>query len=318
LNRLLAVNLDRQAVLLDEFLRRTQLIIEDAVAKGTYDAGVETIKPLALRLLSLDTLAVCEKTGARTELVKLEREDYEEFLPYAGVVARLKSYRKMHGKHSASFCVDSTGEIFAMLTFTGVRNNGRLGQSCRVLKPIGPARVTDYAYAAQYLSDEDARRLWMDALKGRQIVTRPFYVVTGALLPVWNKLPQTLPRVYRMQTEAGLRILGRVLEGAEVERVLSDFGLAKTAWSTGDYLGKVRLGEVVRLSRRHSLKLTRVNGSSRIEVVTDDPYSDRRNFASLGLLEEKIAGRFRFFIPNSAQEREIFNSLFDALAHKAA
>jgi hypothetical protein len=319
LNRLLAVDLERQAILLDEFLRRTEANVEDAIARGTYDAGVETIRPLALRTLSVDTLAVCEKTGARTAIVKLERDDYEDHTKFADALARVRTYRTIYGATAAGFGLDGSGNIMAALSFTGTDSQGRLTPAYRVLQPLGKTRVSDKQPIERHLTDDDARAAWETLVtEGVAIRSRPFYVVTGALLPVWSKLPQTLPRVYRLQTEEGVRILGRVLEDAEVERVFEVFGLRKTAWDASDLHAQVRIGKRIDFSRNHYARLARVNGTSRIEIATTDPFKDATQFGALGLLREKIGGRIRYFIPTGPGERAMFGAVADALGLEAA
>lgn len=39
--------------------------------------------------------------------------------------------------------------------------------------------------------------------------TSTIYLVTGLLLPIWKRIPQKSTRVYRLQTDAGERIIGR-------------------------------------------------------------------------------------------------------------
>ena len=42
-----------------------------------------------------------------------------------------------------------------------------------------------------------------------EFTTSTIYLVTGLLLPIWKRIPQKSTRVYRLQTDAGERIIGR-------------------------------------------------------------------------------------------------------------
>ena len=51
---------------------------------------------------------------------------------------------------------------------------------------------------------------------GREVCSLPeltestFHIVTGLLLPVWNRLPDETARVYRLQTDESERVIGRL------------------------------------------------------------------------------------------------------------
>ena len=47
------------------------------------------------------------------------------------------------------------------------------------------------------------------------------HVVSGLLLPIWKRLPNESTRVYRLQTDAGERIIGRKVSAAWVANVLT-------------------------------------------------------------------------------------------------
>src|SRR3546814_8857955 len=48
--------------------------------------------------------------------------------------------------------------------------------------------------------------------------TSTFHLVTGLLLPIWRRLPESNARVYRLQTDDGERVIGRMLSQVEMER----------------------------------------------------------------------------------------------------
>ena len=316
LNRLLAVNLERQAILLDEFLRRISERVEDAVQRGTYDAGVETIRPVALRKLTSDTLAVCMRTGAVTSLVKLERDDLEENTTYYNVLSRVNAYRMINGKKSAYFARNNEGEVMAILAFTSISDAGRITTKYRTISPLGKPQIAEYTPYATPIKDENAADAWTVGAELAATQTRSFYIVTGALLPVWERLSGTQPRVYRMKTDDGERILGRVLEDVSVPNIMRAFGVTKNAWDDADMISQIRRGFVHRFSRYFTAKLSRVNGAGRIEITTDDPY--RSNLQTYGLLREKINSRIRYFIPTGENEQAIFETVRGALQEIAA
>ena len=47
------------------------------------------------------------------------------------------------------------------------------------------------------------------------------HIVAGLLLPIWKRLPNESTRVYRLQTDAGERIIGRKVSPAWVAGALA-------------------------------------------------------------------------------------------------
>ena len=60
-------------------------------------------------------------------------------------------------------------------------------------------------------ADRDAfAKAWADEVaQVPEFTTSEIHIVTGLLLPIWNRFPNDSTRVYRLQTDAGERLVGR-------------------------------------------------------------------------------------------------------------
>ena len=81
--------------------------------------------------------------------------------------------------------------------------------------------------------DDGRRRHWQEADREtfaapgrpksprcRSSPTATIHIVAGLLLPIWKRLPNESTRVYRLQTDAGERIIGRKVSPAWVASAL--------------------------------------------------------------------------------------------------
>ena len=91
------------------------------------------------------------------------------------------------------------------------------------------------------------------------------HIVTGLLLPIWKRLPNESTRVYRLQTDAGERIIGRKVSPAWVATALATDTPALTAESAFAALMDGRT--ILDLSEGLQLRRVRVMGANRIEQV---------------------------------------------------
>lgn len=123
------------------------------------------------------------------------------------------------------------------------------------------------------------------------------HIVAGLLLPIWKRLPNELTRVYRLQTDAGERIIGRKVSPAWVACAL-DAGtssLSPDAAFTAMIDGKT----ILDLADGLQLRRVRVMGANRIELTGfSEPMRDR--LRAYGLFGEIISWKLRFFVPIDA------------------
>ena len=65
--------------------------------------------------------------------------------------------------------------------------------------------------------------------------TSTLHMVSGLLLPIWRRLPNESTRVYRLQTDAGERVIGRKVSPAWVATVIEQgHGVRRACRCLGD------------------------------------------------------------------------------------
>ena len=67
-----------------------------------------------------------------------------------------------------------------------------------------------------------------------EFATSTFHLITGLLLRIWRRLPESNARVYRLQTDDGERVIGRMLTPIEVEAFCRNIGMEAPKLAAGD------------------------------------------------------------------------------------
>ncbi len=123
------------------------------------------------------------------------------------------------------------------------------------------------------------------------------HIVAGLLLPIWKRLPQESTRVYRLQTDAGERIIGRRVSPAWVASALATD--APTLSPDAAFAALMEGRTFLELAEGLQLRRARVMGASRIELsgFTD---TTRDRLKAFGLFPEIISWKLRMFVPTDA------------------
>ena len=96
-----------------------------------------------------------------------------------------------------------------------------------------------------------------------------FHIITGLLLPIWDRLPADNMRVYRFETDDGERVIGRLVTPEALARVYE--GLAvdgapalsdEEAWSA-----VIERGAVLDLAGGLHIRRSLVMGAYRVELA---------------------------------------------------
>ena len=134
------------------------------------------------------------------------------------------------------------------------------------------------------------------------------HMVAGLLLPIWKRLPNESTRVYRLQTDAGERILGRRVSPAWAATA-SAAGASTLA--PADAFAALMEGRTI-LDLAESLQLRRVRlmGAHRIEL-TGFTEVMRERLRAYGLFSEIISWKLRLFVPTDTAGPAILAQVLD-------
>src|SRR3546814_4495552 len=84
-------------------------------------------------------------------------------------------------------------------------DDGSVERRVRLIRPMQRDTMSVQDFAATHWKEADPahfREAWEAEVKGiPEFSTSTFHLVTGLLLPIWRRLPETNARVYRLQTD---------------------------------------------------------------------------------------------------------------------
>ena len=294
LNRLLALPIAEQNELFAELETRIEANIEQAIEAGTHEQGVETIRADSLTVASRETVHVHEASGAATELVEIIRRD--RLVPLAADDAlALRDGRPVINTRSkrAAVVLPAPSRMF---------EDGGVEARVRLVRPAArePMAAEELAASNWEDSGEDRWRvLWDAEIEGLPSHTESrLWLVTGLLLPIWDRLPGENMRVRRLATDAGERLLGRVLTPEQAHAFRDAFGLAG-----GPLMSSAEMHEAI-LKRGASFDLAngwrlarrRLMGAVRVEIEGPAD-NDLAALKRMGCTTEIVSWRTRVFVP---------------------
>ncbi len=307
LNRVLALTINLQNLLFEVFDGLLTARIEGAVAAGTYDLGLETITAESLAVVERRTFYTHPGTGAETQVLTVARRDRNSPLGLDEALERGTEPRArllVNGK---------SGHAAVQVPAASVTlDDGEVERRIRLLRPMERRAMPLDALAGSHWEKVDEATFsaaWQAEVDGLpEFVDSIFHVVTGLLLPIWRRLPDDGCRVYRLQTDDGERVIGRLVSPAWVADAL---GADTPAVAPGDAWNAVLAnGAVLQLSNGLTVRRSAVMHVNRVELTGfTDGMVDR--LKAMGLVSEIISWRLRLFVPTSDQGPAILGVLLD-------
>jgi predicted RNA methylase len=312
LNRLLALRIETQNLLFEVFEQLMTGRIEGAIAAGNYDKGLETITAESIVITDRRTVYTHPVSGAQSHVLTVARKDRIRPLDLIDVLAIARA------EPQSILLVNSRSSRAAVQLPTAslMLDDGTVEHRVRLLRPTDEVRFGRDALAETHWQPADRKlfcELWeAEVAAVPEFVTSTFHIVTGLLLPIWRRLPDHDCKVYRIQTDAGERIIGRHIAPALVATTFRNLGLDHVprlapdeAW-TGLVEGRIGL----ELADGLILRRSRVMNDYRVELIG---FTDAMvpRLKALGLVSEIISWKLRLFIPTRAQGSAILAMLLD-------
>jgi predicted RNA methylase len=307
LNRLLALTIDLQNILFTAFEQLLTARIEGAMASGTYDIGLETLTAESFSVTGRRTIYTHPGTSAETRLLTITQRERNRPVTLDQALDRLSD------KRAVLLVNTQSGRAAVQVPAPSVMlDDGEVERRVRLIRPMEhPALPLAMMPQTQWreADHETFTRAWETELaQVPEFTDSEIHIVAGLLLPIWKRLPNESSRVYRLQTDAGERIIGRRVSPAWVANALD----ADTPTLSADnaFAALMDGKTILDLSEGLQLRRVRVMGANRIELTGfTDQMRDR--LSAYGLFHEIISWKLRMFVPTDATGTAILAKLLE-------
>lgn len=292
LNRVLALPIQLQNDLFEEFETLLAAIVEGAIASGTYEIGLETIQAENLTILSRRIVAEHSATGAKTLVYEVERKDRNEPLTLdqaLRIIAENPLAQPMVNTQSRKVAIQTPA-----LSYTD--EDGNVHPRIYLVHPLDRQLFTLIELAATHWKPIDTEyfaEVWAKEVANVPLFsTRTFHIATGLLLPIWKRLPERNARVYRFQTDDGERVIGRMI----ALDALPNLGVHATITNADQAWALLEGGMPLTLADSLTLRRVTVMHAHRYELSGFTP-ANLPLLKSFGLSSEIISWKTRLFLP---------------------
>lgn len=301
LNRILSLEVDEQNTVFDAFISIYEMELEAAIQAGTLDTGMENVKADKIEVVDDKVIREDKNSGAATHYIQAKTYTKPKIVTTVAEMSTLRSgfeglYKTESGDVKAVFRIaDKTTEW------------GAVQKQYRLVGPNQGAKNSVWGEAtlknkAKAIEKTDWQKEWdAEVAKVPEYNEDTLHMLTGALLPIWNSLPQEgSTKVKRLIAEDGSVYLGRVISKDMIDGVLRNFAIGRTMEVfTGQQVMDKAIKNGVRFqltNDRVQIYRSRVSGEWRLEVF--QPYNSwylTKRYP--GIIQERISYRDRFFIP---------------------
>lgn len=298
LNRLLSLRVETQGKVFDEFDKRLKMKVEKAVREGTLDQGVENFPAESVTRNSEAEVYKDAMTGAKVKHIVTTARSKAEKTKWDRLSQGEKPLGMVRNKQS--------GRVWAV--YKGLdKTDAKTGRVTSQYFLRGPSGVQyrDQSELGTYgnfekIEDAVAQPLWdREYAEAPDFVDREEHFLTGAILPIWDRIPGDKPKIYRLRTSDGQTVVGRHVPRKSVETMMKNLGISHSkgkhdVGTVHSSLGKGR--GTATLANGWTLRPVMVQGQRRIEIKGPS-LVHMGELKQDGVIQERINWETRFFVP---------------------
>ena len=307
LNRMLALTIDMQNLLFDVFEGLLRGRIEAAIASGTYEIGLETLRAESFVVTGRRTIYTHPGTGAETRLLTVESKERIRPVSLDEALAMAESRGGKLLLHAKTGRAAVQRRARSVIDGDGVTH-----PRVRLVWPLRDSVIPMDLLLASDWEAADAETFsaaWNAELAELpEYETSIMYMVAGLLLPVWKQIPDHTGHVYRFQTDDGERIIGRKVSPAWAAKIVDEEPQALShdaAWT------RLLAGEAdLHLAEGQMLRRVRAMNEWRIELTGFNDLGIER-LKAMGLISEIVSWKLRLYVPTGAVGADVLGKLLD-------
>ena len=306
LNRILALPIYSQNLVFGEFETRIRARIAQAKEMGIYDRGLETLySEHGFEIVESQILHT--QGNAETICYTIEKLTKPHITDTQTAKAQLlQGYQYYRHRKSQSVAMAIVGDA-------RVKQTGSIVDVLHVNYPVAERQidridVTDFKAWDVVIPDDDFWRKWNETIATvPDFVRQRFYLVSGLLLPIWDKLPTEAAKIWRLQANDGRVLMGRAIESQDITTVLAKFGInitesldAATIYRLVWHDNSIQaVGDKWKIAKRY------FKGDYRLEVLEVYDRADLNWLRTIGCFTEMPNSQMRVFIPLDKAEEII-------------
>jgi predicted RNA methylase len=307
LNRMLALTIDLQNILFETFEGLLASRIEGAVASGTFEMGLETLRAESFTVTGRQTIYTHPGTGAQTQLLTIERK--ERIVPLL-LADALDLVQARGGELVVN--ARSGRAVVKLRARSLIDDDGGVHRRFALQRPLEKLRVLaeDFEHSQWEPAEAGAFAAAWNSELGElsEFETSTLHIVAGLLLPIWKRLPKESTRVYRLQTDAGERIIGRKVSLAWATSVTGDGAVHIEVAEAWRMLGA---GDIaLEIAEGQTLRRVRAMNDWRIELSGFNDLGVER-LKAMGLISEIVSWKLKLYVPAGAAGADVFAALID-------
>ena len=316
LNRLLALELKEQNFIFELLEDLIDKIIQTAIDTNTYDKGIEYIKAESLKMDDNIEIYQHPDTHARTLLTKIKRKEIIKYTTAEQIKELYNAKSADKDGHNVRMLVSKHGRSPQILYFgfPTMDSEGRLFQH-KILEGVRYRRTIDYSRFSDIIHGEDSEykitddkdawlKTWNEFITNQPTLSENnLWIVTGILLPIWQKLPSDSIKIHRLITDEKEHMIGRVFSDLQASNILKTFNIEyDIPMPPAEELYDMMKTRKMVLTNNDNINIESryIGGQKRItaRIESSRTLEKIRTLKDLGCLVEYTSGNSHLVVPN--------------------